>query len=155
MKEEIKPTLLGHAATYRERLFEVFKSLSVTQSLPAHDVAGGPTNNMKTYADRSSYKNLWKQNVEAAFHAALELKLSLELTSNKYRFDYPGLGEEFNEELMSVAHLERGPIPPESKVYVCLQPGITSVGRGNLHDDPITIAKAVVMVEGYGVQPLF
>lgn len=148
----VRPTLLGHADSYRKNLFRVFVSLASSPGLQEVSISQGETNKLSTFENRKGHVTLWEQRVTSAFKAALELRLELELSSDKYEFRFPTLGEHFEEEWMVAAHSIGGDIVPGSKVYVCLQPAIISVDRGNLQDDPVTVSKAVVMIEGYRVE---
>lgn len=152
LKNVVKPTLFGHAENYRKNLFDAFVSLALPVGLQEQDMPENGTNQLRAFEHREGYARLWMEKVNSAFHAALQLKLELEISSCLYEFKFPTLGDTFDAEWMSAAHTMGGDIPLGSKVYVCLQPAIFSVNRDGMSEDAMAIVKAVVMVEGYGVE---
>ncbi|KEF57013.1 uncharacterized protein A1O9_07203 [Exophiala aquamarina CBS 119918] len=150
LQNVVRPALLGHADDCRKNLFGVFVSLASPPGLQEQGISQAGANHLRTFENRKGHATIWEQRVTSAFHAALELRLELELSRDEYEYRFPSLGEPFEEEWMSAAHSMVGLILLGSKVYACLQPAIISVNRGNPDDDPVTVAKAIVMIEGYG-----
>lgn len=153
LKNSVKPTLFGHAGNCRKKLLDVFVSLALPAGLQEQDMSEGGANQLKTFEHREAHTRLWMQKATSAFHTALELKLELEISSCLYRFQFPTLGDTFEGDWMSAAHSTMDEdVPQGSKVYVCLQPAIFSMNRDGRPEDEMAIVKAVVMVEGYGVE---